>query len=70
MFFIKRICRAIKRLLCNHEDFVVLSEVGPTARGKIWVSCVCLDCGRYFVYEKLSGKRYMTDGPGYGFTVV
>lgn len=56
---------------CTHRNFKVRSKIGPTSgRHKIWNSCQCTDCGQWFVYEELSGKRFMMDGPGFGFQKI
>ena len=56
---------------CSHSDFKVVSKFGPTSgRHKVWYSCRCKDCGQWFVYEELSGQRFLMDGPGFGFQKI
>lgn len=53
---------------CKHMNFTVKSKFGPTTgRHKVWYSCQCNDCQQWFVYEELSGQRFMMDGPGFGY---
>ena len=69
-FILRKIAERLKRLVCDHSNYSIMGTMGPTARGKIWFSCKCRDCGQWFVYERHSGKRYFTNGPGFGATVV
>lgn len=66
----KRIKLWWKRLWCPHDECVDTGAFGPTARGKVWILCQCVDCGQLFVREKFTGKRYKTNGPGFGFKAV
>ena len=56
---------------CNHVNFIIRAKFGPTSgRHKVWRSCQCNDCHQWFVYEELSGQRFMMDGPGFGIQKI
>lgn len=56
---------------CNHINYHIRSKFGPTSgRHKVWYSCQCKQCGQWFVYEETSGKRFLMDGPGFGFQKI
>lgn len=67
----RRLLQKWKRFWCGHDNFEVMYVLGPTSgKRKTWVSCRCKDCGQWFVYENSIGKRYMMDGPGFGFKSI
>ena len=66
----KRIKTWWKRKWCDHSDFTIKDRLGPTYRGKVWLSCRCDACGQWFLYERHCGRRYMVDGPGFGFKSI
>jgi hypothetical protein len=66
----KRIKLWWKRMWCPHDECVDIGTFGVTGKGKLWVSSRCVDCGQYFAREHLTGKRYKTNGPGFGFKSV
>ena len=56
---------------CNHINYHIRPKFGPTSgRHKVWYSCQCKQCGQWFVYEEMSGKRFLMDGPGFGFQKI
>lgn len=68
MFMFSAIKKKVHRMLCSHDYFTEYGRLGPTmGHGKVWVACRCDQCGQWFVYNLLSGRRHMTKGPGFGF---
>ena len=71
MFIIKQLFNKLNRKFCNHDNYDVLGKFGPTkGRHKTWISCHCKDCGQHFTYEISGGRKYLTDGPGYGIKKI